>query len=448
MPSSPCLNAHRRGRAAALAWLACSCLAQQAQAQATVPDRMARVAQSMADRGLFSGAVLVARGDEVLLNRAYGKASLVWDIDNQPGHRFLLASVSKQFTAAAVLRLADQGRLQLTDPLQQHLPDLPEAWRAITVQQLLTHTSGIPNYTEADNFGVTKTQRATPLELLAPMRALPLDFAPGSKMHYSNSGYLLLGLLIEQLSGQSYADFMQAQVFNPLGMADSGMARSDMTIEHLVSGHVREGHTLRPANFTDLSVPYAAGALYGTTGDLLKWQRGLYGGQVISPASLQAMTTPAHEDHALGLVVGHRGAQPYYWHSGSIDGFSTFLQYEPQQKLSFAALANEQNAGPQLLVRRLSILARGGQVVLPEERKPVSLPPETLARFVGAYQTPSADITWVALRGQHLWAKASQHPWEPLQPQSATVSWAPSLDIELRFAPGPDPQGPKAPWPA
>jgi CubicO group peptidase (beta-lactamase class C family) len=203
--------------------------------------------------------------------------------------------------------LVDQGRLGLDDALSKHLRDLPGAWSGITVRQLLSHTSGLPNHTQAGGLDKIRYQQMSPRDLYATFRDAPLDFPPGSDWSYSNSGYVMLGILIEELSGKRYAAFVQDELLKPLGMDSSGVAHSEVIVPLLASGYVRNGDTLRPANFLNMSVPYAAGALYATTGDLLKWQRGLYGGALLSPASLRAMTTPVRNEYALGLQVSAPG---------------------------------------------------------------------------------------------------------------------------------------------
>ncbi len=402
-------------------------------AQGQSPERLAAIAQSFADRGLFSGTVLVARGDQVLLDRGWGLASQEWQVPNAPGVKYLLASVSKQFTAAALLRLVDQGRLGLDDALSRHLNDLPAAWSAVTVRQLLAHTSGLPNHTQGDGLEKIRHQRMTPRELYASFRDAPLDFAPGTGWNYSNSGYVMAGVLIEQLAGKSYAEFVRTELLQPLGMASSGVAHSGAIVPQLASGYVKEGKVLRPANFLNMSIPYSAGALYGTTGDLLKWHRGLYGGALLSPASLKEMTTPVRNSYALGLNVSPAGQPLSYGHSGGIDGFSTYLHYEPKQRLTIAVLSNQESAAAPALALKLAAAANGVVVVLPEERKPVDLPAAALDRVQGSYSLPNGQTLWVLRRGAALWARLGHQHWTPLMAESAGHFYAPEVDGELRF---------------
>lgn len=408
--------------------------------------RSAEVLQSLAPRLHISGTVLVARGDTVLLHQGVGQASLEWGIAQAPGVRHLLASVSKQFTAAAVLRLVDQGRLGLDDPVRRHLPELPAAWQAVTVRQLLAHTAGIPNHTEGDAFEQGLARAWTPRELLASFSARPLDFEPGTQFRYSNSGYIVAGVLIEQLAGMPYAAFLQREFFTPLGMADSGVAHSDAITHRLASGYRLGPPTvpggppgLLPARLMHMSVPYAAGALYGSTGDLLAWQRALYGGRVLSAGSLEQMTTVQRGSYALGLGISGSGPTLTYGHSGGIFGFSTYLLYQPAQQLTVAVLANVEGVQAERLARQLADAASGRRVVLAHERRSARIEPAQLAALAGAYERPGQNGTfWVLQREGTLYARQAGEPWRRLQPESALEFYAPEIDGDLRFVPGDD----------
>ncbi|RPI61430.1 MAG: class A beta-lactamase-related serine hydrolase, partial [Lysobacterales bacterium] len=269
--------------------------------------RMEALIQPRVDDKTFMGAVLVARGDEVILSKGYGFANLEWSIPNTPSTKFRLGSVTKQFTAAAILLLADRGKLALDDPVKKHWPDAPAAWDAITIFHLLTHTSGIPNFTnDAELMRTQRVMPSTPEKTLGHVRDKPLDFAPGERMSYSNSGYVLLGLLVERVGGQSYADFVRDNIFEPLGMNDSGYDVSAAIIPNRASGYASG---MRNAPYVDMTVPHGAGALYSTTEDLLRWTQGLFGARLLSAASLEKMITPFKNDYAFGVIVGNAGSR-------------------------------------------------------------------------------------------------------------------------------------------
>jgi CubicO group peptidase (beta-lactamase class C family) len=291
-----------------IALLAVTCAAQlkPAPSNADPVPRMEELVQSYVTEKKFMGSVLVARGDKVILSKGYGSANLEWDIPNSPTTRFRLGSVTKQFTAACILLLEERGKLKVDDPVKKYLPDAPATWDKITVFNLLTHTSGIPNFTSFPDYSSTEAIPTTPEKLVARFRDKPLDFQPGEKWQYSNSGYILLGYLIEKISGQSYADFVQQNIFQPLGMKDSGYDSNSTVIGHRASGYTTGAHGMVNAGYVDMSIPFSAGALYSTTEDLLRWEQGLFGGKLLTAASLEKMTTPFKSNYQRELRLRAR----------------------------------------------------------------------------------------------------------------------------------------------
>jgi CubicO group peptidase (beta-lactamase class C family) len=413
-------------------------------ASTTAPDarsRSAQVLESWLARMPFSGAVLVARGDELLLHEARGMADARQALPNTPQTRHLLASVSKQFTAAAVLRLVDQGRVHLDEPVRAYLPELPAAWRRVTVRQLLAHTSGIPNHTEGEAFEQTKTRAWTPRELLASFADKPLEFTPGTRFRYSNSGYIVAGILIETVSGLSYAQFVERELLQPLGLSDTGVADGSKAVARLAKG-LRPGTDSSEAGFVHMSVPYAAGAFYGSTADLLRWQRALYGGKLLSAQSLREMTKVQQGVYALGLGVRGTADAPLYHHSGSIDGFSTYLLYDSAAGVSVALLANREGLNLERMAAQLADAASGRPVRLPHEVPAVVLDKAQLQALEGTYERPGQPGSfWVVLSGDQLWARQGPEAWRELRPQSSTLFYAPEIDAELRFERATDGRG-------
>jgi CubicO group peptidase (beta-lactamase class C family) len=306
--------------------------------------RLEEVVDALAAQG-FMGAVLVARGDEVLLNKGWGQANVEWNVPNTPSTRFRIASITKQFTAAAILLLEERGKLSVDDPVRKYLPDAPASWNTITIFHLLTHTSGVPDYSALPPY--RSVGPLTPTEVVARFRDAPLDFVPGERWNYSNSGYALLGLLIERVSGRSYAEFLRENIFMPLNMDDSGYDLSRDVILRRASGYRRTPAGIVNAPYLDMSLPYAAGGLYSTTGDLLTWTRALFGGRLLSAASLRKMTTPVPQSpggYAFGLNVQSVGGRTVMFHAGGINGFTTTLAYYPDSRVTIAVLSNVADA--------------------------------------------------------------------------------------------------------
>jgi len=333
-----------------------------AQDVARPAQNLDQVIEPYVQNKTFMGSVLVARGTDVLLSKGYGAANLEWDIPNTPSTKFRLGSITKQFTAASILLLEERGKLKLDDPIKAYLPDAPAAWDRITIFNLLTHTSGIPNFTDLPEYKTMQLSDTPIAKTIATVRDKPLDFFPGEKMSYSNSGYIVLGYVIEKVSGGSYEKFVQENIFTPLGMKDSGYDSNSTVIPHRAAGYSPSPKGPVNAGFVHMSIPHAAGALYSTTEDLLRWEQGLFGGKVVSPASLQKMTTPFKNNYAFGVVVQTNDGRKVVQHGGGIEGFNTFLSYYPDDKLTVAVLANINGQAPGAIAAKLATVAHGGTV--------------------------------------------------------------------------------------
>ena len=363
--------------------------------------RMDQIIREAAAREEFTGSVLVARGDQVLLDQGYGLANREWNIPNDGDTKFRLASVSKQFTAVAIMLLNERGLVDLDAPLRTWLPDAPAGWDAVTVRHLLNHTSGIPNLTAFPDFEAQKTRPATLDQLIARFRDRPLDFQPGQGWSYSNSGYILLTAVIERASGQRYADFVSANLFQPLGMSDSGYDSHAAILPHRASGYVPTAGGFANADYVDMTIPQGAGGLYSTTRDLLKWEQGLFGGRLLGPASLAALTTPVRNGYAMGLSVTPNADGAVVQHNGGIEGFNTLMAHDTGSDMTVIVLGNLNGPGPDKLGADLMTLARGGTVTLPEERRVVALSAEALRAYEGVYDlAPEFSITITVVDGK------------------------------------------------
>jgi len=332
--------------------LAGACLAQD------IGARLDLVVQPYAGKKEFMGAVLVARDGQVLLSKGYGFADLEWDVANAPSTKFRLGSITKQFTAASILLLEERGKLKVEDPVKKHLPDAPAAWDKVTIFHLLTHTSGIPSFTGFPDYAKTEAMPTTPEKLVERFRDKPLEFQSGEKWNYSNSGYVLLGYLIEKISGEPYAKFVQENIFDKLGMHDSGYDSNAAIIKHRAAGYTPRDGGMVHAGYIDMTIPHGAGALYSTTEDLLRWERGLFGGKLLAAESLRKMTTPFKNDYAFGLGVKTVKGHKVINHGGGIEGFNTFLAYYPDDKLTVVVLANLNGRAPEPIAEKLAEAAR------------------------------------------------------------------------------------------
>jgi len=397
---------------------------------------MDQVVQSYTASQHFMGSVLVARGGQVVFSKGYGSADLEWDVPNSSTTKFRLGSITKQFTAASILLLEERGKLSVNDPVKKHLPDAPAAWDKITIFHVLTHTSGIPSFTGFPDYAKLEPFATTPEQLVARFRDKPLDFAPGEKWSYSNSGYVLLGYLVEKISGGSYEKFVRDNIFTPLGMKDSGYDSNSAVILHRASGYVYGKNGYENAAFVHMSIPHGAGALYSTTEDLLKWEQGLFGGKLLQAASLEKMTTPFKNNYAFGLGVETAGGRKVIQHGGGIEGFNTQLAYYPDDKLTVVVLGNVNGMAPGEIAGKLGAIAHGGTVKLSTERQEVPVDPKVLARYVGTYQLAPGMNMLITLDGSQLSEKLGPQPMFPIFPESETIFFLKVVDAQIEFLKG------------
>ncbi|QNI31042.1 serine hydrolase [Alloacidobacterium dinghuense] len=418
------------GRIAPVLILWIGCTAPRAEDSA---GRMDQVVQSYVTGKQFMGSVLVARDGQMLLDKGYGYANLEWQIPDSPEAKFRLGSITKQFTAASILLLEERGKLKTEDPVKKYMPDAPPAWDKITIYNLLTHTSGIPSFTGFPDYHSSEATPTTPEKLVARFRDKPLEFQPGEKWNYSNSGYVLLGYLIEKISGKSYKDFVEENIFKPLGMNDSGYDSNTAIILHRAYGYSPGTNGPEKAGYIDMSIPFSAGALYSTTHDLLRWEEGLFGGKLLSAVSLKKMTTPFKENYACGLMVRSVNGHKEIDHGGGIEGFNTELAYYPDEKLTVVVLGNLNGGAPGDIAAKLAAVVHGEKVVLPSERKEVTVPSAVLAKYVGTYELAPTFSMVITLEGNQLMEQATNQPKFPIFAESETEFFLKVVDARIEF---------------
>lgn len=343
-------------------------------------------------------AVLLARGDEVLYRGACGQANLELGVPLMPDHVFRIGSVTKQFAAAAVLKLAEEGKLDLSDPLSRFVPDYPNG-DAVTVRMLLDHTSGIKSYTDVPGLmdGPIRDDLNT-AALIERFKDQPAEFEPGTGWKYNNSGYVLVGAVIEQVTGMPWHQYLQEALFSPLKLDHT---RYGDPTASLIPGHVG-GYTLNdghwaPATFLSMTQPHAGGSLVSTVDDLLRWNRALHGGRVIGEAHYQQMIRPtkgAEPPYGFGIEIDTLRGERVLRHGGGIPGFSAFLLYLPDSKITAAVLYNADSARPGMLgtgqmANQLAAFALGKPYA---EKKAVPMAPEALGAYEGVYRIDADNV--------------------------------------------------------
>ena len=332
-----------------------------------LPQLTARLRRE-ADAGRFMGAVLVARGDEILFRQAYGTADVATGAPLRVGSRFRLASISKQFTAAAILKLQDEGKLTIGDPVCRWIQPCPAAWAPLKIHHLISHTSGIPDLMARPGWGNRRTTPATLAELTEDSKAFRLSFEPGTRVRYNNAGFNLAAAVVEKASGQRFADYLRTAFFEPLGMTDTGF--DDDTDLGIVTGHATFPEGLTAQRNPNVSIVAGAGALYSTLDDQLVWERALHGGHVLSPYSYAQMImdhSPAdqpnerggrpHRAWGYGLMANRLGARvtPAFqdweiYHTGSWSGFRNIGVWQPDKRIAVIVLSNNYHQQQQVLL--------------------------------------------------------------------------------------------------
>jgi CubicO group peptidase (beta-lactamase class C family) len=396
--------------------------------------RMEEAVQREVASEQFTGAVLVAKKGGALFDRAYGLANREWDIANTPATHFRIGSITKQFTAVAILVLEERGQLKLTDPVSVHLADAPAAWSKITLHHLLTHTSGLSNVTSDPEFFLWKRLPATVTQMVGRFRDLPLDFPAGERHAYSNSNYLVLGLIVEKVSGgQRFGDFLREQVLDPLGLNDSGLDVNHRILPRRAAGYERSGDKIFNAPYSDMSVPHAAGAMYSTTHDLWRWATAVFHDKLITPASRAKLLTPGKDNYALGVRVNVSHGRKVIEHGGNIAGFSSYLAHYPDDDLTVVVLANQETRIAAELAGRLAAAAFGEPDGSNTARTPVTLPLATLERYVGVYELRAGLRNSIRLTDGQLTTQLTGQRVQALLAESETKFFLKDVNAQIEF---------------
>ena len=390
--------------------------------------------QAFVDQKRFQGSVLLAREGKPLFRKSYGLANMEWDIANTPDTKFRLGSITKQFTSALILQLVEQGKVKLDDSIRKYYTESPAAWQAVTIHHLLSHQSGIPSYTDIPTFFEKMSGNArTPAEIVQLTQDQPLEFDPGTKYKYDNTGYILLGYVIEKVTGQSYEAQLHKAILDPLGMKDTGFDHYTKVLRHRAEGYQDSGGKLTRAPFLDMSLPYAAGSLYSTVDDLLKWDQALYGTQILRDDSKLKMWTANKSDYGYGWAIVKRYGEQAVEHGGGINGFNTMIIRIPEKKLVSVVLANVNTPSTGEIAAGLLGMALGKDVEPPQTHTRVPLKAEDLKPFEGVYAlNPNFKLT-IKTEGDHLSAQATGQGSMRIDSMTPTRFFNDSINAEIEF---------------
>jgi len=346
------------------------------------------------------GAVaIVVKDGRPVFRRAYGLADLEFGILVDPDMVFRIGSITKQFTAAAILQLVDQGKLALDDPATKYVDGYDAGGHQVTIEQLLAHTSGVPNYTDMDEWFPHLREELTPRQILDIVQTKPFSFDPGTHFKYSNTGYLLLGLVIEKVSGRSYADYIRQMVL-PLGMRQTMYDDPLRVMPRRVRGYEQYGDEWHNARYIGMSQPFAAGALLSSADDLALWDTAITRGRILSESSRTRWFTPQTlasgraTRYAMGWAVTTHETLTVAEHGGSIPGFTCHVVRLPSERLFVAVLSNNPSSRPDTLARLLTALAIGRPFKDPPT---MAVPAPTLESYVGTYELDDDEPMRVAV---------------------------------------------------
>lgn len=356
-------------------------------------------------------AVLVAKDGLVLYRKGFGYADIKDKIPVTPETKFRIGSVTKQFTAAAILKLQDEGRISVNDKLSKFIPDFPRA-DEVTIYHLLTHSSGIHSYTNNDDFLDKVTQPITPDSLVNLIKKGPYDFNPGDDFWYNNSGYFLLGYIIDKISGKSYAAYLKDNFFDPLQMNNTGIYHTAIQLTKEAKGYTKDGEEYQPALNWDMSWAGAAGAIYSTLDDLLKWNQALYGGKVIKDSSLKAATTTVllnkgtpPMQYGYGLITSKYRGIDEISHSGGLHGFLSQLAYYPKQKMSVVIFTNTSDPEGNLSPDKIAEAFLWQQMDKQATYEEAAVQPKNLKDYVGRYNLAGSAVATITTENKKLYAQ-------------------------------------------
>jgi D-alanyl-D-alanine carboxypeptidase len=336
-------------------------------------------------------SVAVLRGSDTLVMKGYGEASVEAHRPATASTVYRIGSITKQFTAAAIMRLIERGKLSLDDPMSKYLPDVPLHGHIVTIRQLLNHTSGIHSYTSEPAWQKTWSTDLTPRQIVAFVDKDTFDFAPGTGWRYNNTGYVLLGMIIEKVAGEPYASFLQHEFFTPLGLRQTSYCPSRPTDPSFADGYSSEGGTVKPAAYLSMTHPFSAGALCSTVRDLVIWQRALEGGRVVNAKSYALMTTAdtlndgKRLNYGFGLIPAMLGTHKSVQHGGGVNGFTTSSAFFPDDSVNVAVFSNS-DRGPDALALNIARAVFGMPLVAaPKPLVAVPLPDADRDRLPGVY---------------------------------------------------------------
>lgn len=369
-------------------------------------------------------AALISKNGEVIYRKAFGNANLELGIAMTPNNVFEIGSITKQFTAISILILEEQGKLKIEDEITKYIPDYPTLGKTITIHHLLNHTSGIKSYTNMQSFMKHARTDMTPTELINVFKNEPMDFDPGDKYAYNNSGYILLGHIIEVVSGESYANFIEKNIFKKLGMKSSYYGSMVKLIPNRASGYQdKDGYV--NAAYLSLTLPYAAGSIMSNVDDLLIWQKALNTNKLISKASYEkaihgsSLNNGEHIGYGYGLQEGNINGSTSISHGGGIFGYTTQGIYLPEEDVFVSILTNCDCNSPGGVANKIAAIAIGKP--FPDVKDAITLSSQELKKWSGAYQFEDGAIRFITVKDNKIYSQREGSTVFQIYPMAANT---------------------------
>jgi len=400
----------------------------------TIPETIDELLKAYARQYAFNGSVLVSQRGNILLQKGYGFKNFANHSLNDEKTIFESGSITKQFTAVLILQLQEKKLLSVQDKISKYIPDYPNG-DSITIENLLTHTSGISNYTNDSSFLKTGLNKPlTPDGLLQLFKNKPLDFSPGKKYNYSNSGYAVLGYIIEKVTGKSYFTVMRENILQPLHMDHSGFDFKSLKNPDKATGYLRlTAKTQQTASILDSSISYAGGALYTTIQDLNKWDRALYSGEIISKAALEPAFTPHLAGYGYGWIVDSAYNKKVLLHDGGIFGFESFVVRIPEDEICIILLDNHSCKRLAKVAEEINAILNNQPYEFPSLHKEIDLDSATLIRYVGEYQLGPKFIVKIAFEDGQLLVEAAGQGKVELYPELDNFFFTKIINLQIEF---------------
>ena len=415
----------------------------QAQEKNSIPgldNYISNVFKNLQIDEMPGASVLVAQNGEIVYQKGFGYADIEKKIPVTPDTKFKIGSVSKQFTAVAILKLQEEGRIRTDDKLSKYIPDFPRG-NEVTIYQLLTHTSGIHDYNSTPGIDVTKA--VTPRALLDIIKKLPYDSNPGERYLYNNSGYFILAYIVEQLSGKTLSEYLNETIFKPLGMTNSGLYYTDIVLDTEAQGYSMNGEKVTKADFQEMSWAFGVGSTYSTTEDLYKWNEAVFNGKVLSDATLKTVFTQAvlnsgaKVDYGFGWFLITNSGLKFIQHSGGVSGFSSYLERQPENNLTVCVLLNSLPS-PEGIQPVLNGQAISGFILQDKMKKQdiagdAIVSEAILKKYVGRYNYGQAMAMWVTLKDKQLFGQMTMMEASPLTPISENEFNFKARNAKIKF---------------